>query len=244
MTKRQQKLLQDISKQAINLDWNVAFAGKAKGNQHLVRVNKIAQFLQQSEGGDEFITLAAAWVHDAILSEKLDDRPNEIFSFSKRFLNQFKNLKEDERQVIAICVASHESGENKSIEAQIVHDADVIDKSGMLGVIRHIWKMTNMIHNRIIQSYHDIDELKQHLLFRSTKVNTRSAKKIIALLNTSQADFFKYNNHPDVIKKISQMAMKGVISDDIARELHNLYGEENFAQQLNRQLDVSYLENI
>lgn len=242
MTKRQQQLLELISQKAIDLDWNIAFGGKAKGNQHLQRVNKIAHFLQQNEGGDKFITLASAWVHDVILSEKLDNNADEVFSFTKRFLDQFEELKEDEKQKIASNVATHENGENTSIEAQIVHDADVIDKSGMLGVIRHVWKMTNMIHNRIISSDQDIDELKQHLLFRSIKVKTKTARMILASLNIAQKKIFEYKNHKQIIKKISQLAKQAVISDDIARELFSLYGRESFAKQLHNQLEVNFIK--
>lgn len=244
MTKRQQKLLKNISLQAINLDWNIAFAGKSKGNRHLFRVNEIAQFLFENEGGDKFITLASAWVHDVTLAEKLDDNPKKISTATQKFLDQFKDLKTEEKLAIVACVATHESGGGVSIESRIVHDADVIDKSGMLGVIRHIWKMTNMIHNRIVKTEKDLDELREHLLFRSSKISTKTAKPLIEFLNSSQNEFFKYKHCKQIFENISKLSSEGMISDNIALQLISQYKSLSFINLLKKQLEVSYLEEV
>ena len=45
-----QAVIQRIKRDAIKLDWDVAFGGKARGNRHLFRINKIIKYLLTKEG--------------------------------------------------------------------------------------------------------------------------------------------------------------------------------------------------
>jgi HD superfamily phosphodiesterase len=237
---KQTELLAKIGQAAINLDWNIAFSGKSYGNHHLERVNKITSYLLSEVPADVFLTLAAAWVHDTTLAVELDDDPDSIFSFTLSFLEQFQDLAEAQRREIARCVSSHETGDNASLEAQIVHDADVIDKSGMLGVIRHIWKMTNMIHSRVLDSAEDVAELHAHLQSRAVKVKTPLAMELIQKLNLALPDFFEHPQCQEIVFFISERANQGKISDEIADELIQKY-EFSFISSLKSQIECSYL---
>jgi uncharacterized protein len=242
MTNRQKKLLNQIGKEAVRLDWEEAFDGKAYGNKHLHRVKKIAKFMVNREGGDEFVVLAGAWVHDVILAVEADDDSEKIAKFTGDFLKNFKGLKMDELKRIVDCAAEHESGDSLSLEAKIVHDADVIDKSGMLGVVRHIWKMTNMLKNRLLSGSRDLRELEEHLKMREKKLFTRTAKVLGRELNKDRKLYFKDLDFAlSLMGEISEMASNGMISDEIANKLCK--DQEHLSLvALKRQLSCKYLK--
>jgi len=242
MNKRQKKLLSEISKKAVESDWNIAFGGKSKGNKHLFRVNEISKLLQSIEGGDPFIAQAGAWVHDVSLAIKNDNNPEVIRDYTDEFLSQFADLTNAEHIQIVECATHHETGDkNVSIEAKIVHDSDVIDKSGILGIIRHVWKMTNLIENRILNKSPDVNQIRNHLSLRERRVFTETAKLIVSDLNIQMNNFFLDNKEAlKYIKMISEFAMAGQTSDQIANTLVREQDDDIF-RFLSSQLDMSYL---
>ena len=242
MDKVKQNLLKILKKGAIDLDWNQAFGGKSKGNRHLLRVNKIAKYLQKQEGGDLFIILAGAWVHDVSLAFGNDNDPKHISKHTTRFLTTIKGLSPDDINKITVCATSHELGKKKiSIEAQIVHDADVIDKSGLLGIIRHVWKMTNMLENRILATKSDLDNLERHLKAREAKIFTSTGKKLTTSLNLQRNLFFKDKDKAlSLMRTISRSAKTGTISDKIAISISQIKSGA-LSKGLNNQLACSYL---
>ena len=136
--------LRRIEKEALRLDWEVTFGGKTKGNKHLWRVVKIASFLARETDANIDIVEAGAWLHDASLVTGSDYNLETVKKFSIKLLHGF-NLSENEREIILDCIVSHEDSKAPgSVEAKIVHDADVLDKLGVLGLIRHSVKSTNM----------------------------------------------------------------------------------------------------
>ena len=60
MDDRQTLLIEALREAAIRLFWESSFEGKAYGSRHLHRVQKIAEYLRQREGGDEFLVSAGA----------------------------------------------------------------------------------------------------------------------------------------------------------------------------------------
>lgn len=242
MIQRKADLLKQIKNESIRLDWEVAFGGKSYGNKHLYRVNKIAKYLQKYEGGDLFLVLASAWCHDVTLAFGIDDDPQKIAGYTKEFLTNFKELREDEiTSIVKIAMEHERGGSGISLEAQIVHDADVIDKSGMLGVVRHIWKTTNMIKERILEGENDLGELERDLIEREKKVFTESAKKIVLTLNAERYLFFASKSQAlEMLYEISKLADKGITSDDISLSLtKNL--DYPCVIALNNQLSCGYL---
>jgi HD superfamily phosphodiesterase len=240
---RQKKILSLLQKEAIDLDWNIAFQGKAKGNRHLFRVNKIIEYLVKKESADYFITVAGGWIHDTSLIEGEDSNSDNVFAFTSRFLSNEKfGLKKEEIQKITAAVASHETSDGTHLSSQIIHDADTLDKSGMLGVIRHIWKMTNMLENRILDRPQDLVTLQHSLEGRQKKLFTESARTLLQKLERGQKLFFENKEAFEVMKRISTQAHAGVISDKIADEIIHLSPNSEVGKLLRTQLQCLYLE--
>lgn len=239
MTKKEQTLVQLIKERAITLDWNVSFNGKSFGNRHLERVQKIATHLQQAEGGDEFIVAAGAWVHDVSLASGNDNDSNLVRNETRKFLLQF-NLEENLADEISEAVACHEGDiDALTIEAKIIHDADAIDKAGILGVIRHIWKTTNLIKMRILDSKQDLIELRNHLEARDQKIYTKSGRKLMNSLNSTLASFWDNEDTMTFMKLVSKAAMEGEISDEIAKKM--ILSTPTHSEAISNQLQCKYL---
>jgi len=244
LTSRQIGLLSQIKKEAIRLDWNVAFGGKSAGNNHLSRVNKIAKHLFDNEGGDEFCVLAGAWSHDVSLAFGSDYDSKFVEEHTREFLDRFNDLSKNEIATILQCATGHENGKgNLPLEAKIVHDADVVDKSGMLGVIRHIWKMTNMLEKRILVGQADLAILVAHLESRKLNLFTETAKKLVSKLGASKDVFVQDNNFSlEMLTLISKLSMEGKTSDYIAEWLILKYDHKSLNGLCN-QLSCNYLDS-
>ncbi len=221
MDRRKTELLKKIGEQAVGQLWREAFGGKAYGSRHLYRVNEIARYLWEREGGDEFLILATAWVHDVSLAQGDDSDSAKVEAFTMGFLRKFETLSEAESRMIARCAGAHETGgEDLPLEARIVHDADVLDKSGMLGVVRHIWKMTHMLKGRVLITENDLDELRNHLMEREGKLFSKTARNLGKILNEPGKLFFEDREFAvKTMTWISNLDQRGVICEKVAEML-------------------------
>ena len=95
MDDRQKQLIKEISEKALRLFWEESFGGMAYGARHLQRVQLIAEFLCEMEGGDEFLVLAGAWAHDVALAHGPDYDPEKVVVLTRKFLKQFELLRKD-----------------------------------------------------------------------------------------------------------------------------------------------------
>ncbi|HEU5378689.1 MAG TPA: HD domain-containing protein [Ktedonobacteraceae bacterium] len=226
------QILEQIKKYALAIDWNIAFGGKSKGNEHLFRVVKIARFLASKEGAIPEICEAGAWLHDIGLIAGNDNEPLKIKAIAEGFLSQLQLDKESQRS-IAQCVETHEGGtEAATLEAKIVHDADALDKLGLLGVIRHTWKMINLIHPDALPEEIFIT-LQNHLYERRHRLYTTTAKRLALVHSASMDRFFQDRTKAlALIEKISKLAEKGLISDEIAKRLLMEDDHPGLAEQL------------
>ena len=242
MDKRKTELLRDIGEQAVQQFWRESFGGKTHGSQHLYRVNRIAKHLWEKEGGDEFLILATAWVHDVFLAEGDDSDSEKVALFTLDFLRKFEALSETERRTIAQCAGAHEmGGEDLPLEARIVHDADVLDKSGMLGVIRHIWKMTHMLKGRLLNTEDDFDELRDHLQKREGNLFSETAKQLGKILNEPRELFFE--DRAFAVKTmiwISNLDQQEVLCEEVAKMLLRKNNHPSLVL-LNDQLSCAFL---
>jgi len=242
MNKTLEELIKKIGLDAVKFDWEVAFGGKSYGNNHLFRVNKIARFLQEKEGGDLTVVLLGAWVHDVTLSSGSDYEEKKVEFETRKFLESYKDLPSDLREKAIQCAVSHESeDEVKSLEAKIVHDADALDKCGALGIVRHIWKMTNLLESRVLDGEKDLKVLENHLLNRQTHLQTETAKKLAEVLNRDGNEFFADRKEAiRLMEEISDQAWEGTISDNIVSWLMQ-NEKRKWVNALDRQINCSYL---
>jgi len=233
-------ILLKIKKLALKTDYNVAFGGKSKGNRHLLRVVRVAKFLAQKAGADESVAVAGAFLHDTALPSGNDYDYLQNKRIVKDLLKPF-NLSQIELHRIAECVASHEGTTSpKTLEAKVVHDADVLEKLGLLGIIRHTWKLTNSgkIDYKIITDK-NIKIILDHIKWRRKKLQTPMAKKIGKYLSTP----IDKQKAKMIVTLSSGMAFKGIITEKIAFVLQKcLNKEEN--QKLREQLNLGYLSKF
>lgn len=237
-----QEKLQKIKKIALDIDHNKAFGGKSKGNRHLERVVKTARFLAQKLNADEDMVLVAAYLHDAALPTKNDDDYQANKTLIRKILKQSGIVFDDSFiSRAAEAAASHEGIEPpKTLEAKIVHDADVIEKIGLLGIIRHTWKLTNYGKiNPENLSDNDILSVIDHIKWRINILETKPAK-VIAEKNNCKISMKTLRK---IMPIISLSASRGVITEKIAKRIKPFLSEKQFAS-LRSQIDLKYLKTL
>lgn len=108
---------------------------------HIHRVLNNAKKIQNIEGGDLFIVLAGAYLHD-VMDDKLINDPKKARDELGHFLSDIELNEEKEHlfEVIDNVSFSHQLEEKKqldlSVEAKIVQDADRLDAIGAIGIGR------------------------------------------------------------------------------------------------------------
>ncbi|OGW88451.1 MAG: hypothetical protein A3A73_01310 [Omnitrophica bacterium RIFCSPLOWO2_01_FULL_50_24] len=229
-----------IKKLGIETDWNDAFAGKSKGNRHLFRVVRLARYMAKRLSANVSIVEAGAWLHDSALPSGNDYDYKKNRRIVKKLLSPF-NLSTREINAVAECVAAHEgTSKPKTVEAKIVHDTDVLEKSGMLGIIRHTWKMANsgmLLPGHITRK--DAAKILNHLQWRSKKLQTSLGKKIHSYVTIpiTQA------KAQEIISFVAEKAVTGIVTEKIA---HLIYKKLTAIQQkrLKEQMNQDYLRRF
>jgi uncharacterized protein len=239
LTPEQLKKIQDFS---IHMDWDVAFDGKSRGNMHLYRVNQLARYLVEVEGGEKDIVLASAWLHDIGLVE---GNLGHCFKGAKTARNFLAEIGVDYDTILKIvhCIEAHDGEiEAKSLEAKVVHDADTVDKMGPLGIIRQDWKMANVDYHQ-----YTIDDLigflPEHLQERRNNLYLDSAIAVADRYAIAVDSFFRNeDNARYVLKEICDLAKEGVPTE-VAVERIRRKGlfEMEFRNALDEQLLLSFL---
>jgi uncharacterized protein len=109
---------------------------------HFKRVVKAAKMLCASEGAKAEVVVPAAWLHDFVIIPKNDPRRKQASQLSAeaaiKFLRElgYPEIYFDD---IAHAIAAHSFSANietRTVEAQIVQDADRLDGLGAIGVAR------------------------------------------------------------------------------------------------------------
>ena len=239
------ELLDRISKLAIELDWDVAFAGKSKGNRHLERTTKIAGYLLSEVGekcGDRFVVLAGAWLHDVGLINGNWEHASGGKAIASALLRCL-GVKDATRERIEHCVEAHDRGvegggvEARTVEAKIVHDADTLDKIGPLGVLRHSWKMSLELTPAQLLAH-----LPGHLGERKENLYLDISREIAAPYEDTLRDFFADETAAlSVLETIGQCARDGIPSEDVVEHLERV-ASQKFLKVLKGQLELKILE--
>ena len=231
------KNIQEIKKLGITIDHDMAFGGKSKGNKHLFRVVAIAKHLALKTNADILVVEAGAWLHDTALPSGDDYNYKNNKEILLNLLSR-TNISAEDKNLISECVASHEGTKiPKTLEAKIVHDADVLEKVGLLGIIRHTWKLTNLEKinpNNITDR--DVKKIIEHIEWRGKRLQTSGARKIQKYLTVP----IKIDQAKTLISLISEMADKGIVTEKIAMVLSkHLNKRQN--EKLTEQLSLRYL---
>lgn len=109
---------------------------------HFKRVVRTAKALCLEENAKMEVVMPAAWLHDLVIIPKNDPRRSQASRLSAEAATQFlKSIGYPEVYFdeIAHAVAAHSFSANietKTIEAQIVQDADRLDGLGAIGIAR------------------------------------------------------------------------------------------------------------
>ena len=109
---------------------------------HFKRVVKIAKAICEKENAKAEVVIPAAWLHDFVIVPKNDPRRKQASQLSaKEAIHFLKELSYPEKYFdeIAHAVAAHSFSANietKTLEAQIVQDADRLDGLGAIGIAR------------------------------------------------------------------------------------------------------------
>lgn len=231
-------ILSKIRKLAFQIDWDIAFNGKSKGNKHLFRIVKIAKFLAKKTGANLFIVEAGALLHDTALPFGNDSNYKHTKKRAINLLQRF-NLTQSELDKIADCVASHEGTvKPKTLEAKVVHDADVLEKSSILGIIRHTWKLVNLkkINGDKITNK-EVKEILQHLKWRRARLQITISKELSQRLDANlDTDQVK-----KIIQKTAKLAEEAIVTEKIVTALYKQLNS-NQLSILKSQLDLKYLQ--
>ena len=229
-----------IKRLAIETDWNGAFSGKSMGNRHLFRVVKLARHMAKRLGAEAEIVEAGAWLHDTALPSGNDYSYKRNKQIVEKLLKDFQ-LSEKESGTIAECVASHEGTKRpRTLEAKIVHDADVLEKTGILGIIRHTWKLTNsgrLSWGNITKG--DTEKVLAHLQWRSNKMQTSLGKTISSYLSVP----ITVEQATVIISIVAPKAFCGVVTEKIAPLLYKRLTAPQ-KNRLREQLSMSYLKKF
>ena len=232
--------LEKIKKIALKIDNDIAFGGKSKGNKHLLRVVRIAEFLGRKKGANISVIIAGAFLHDAALPSGDDYNYSKNKKIVKSLLKTL-DLSQNEIDKIAECVASHEGlVKPKSLEAKIVHDADVLEKVGLLGIVRHTWKLTNLkkISHKGINN-NDIKTILDHIEWRRKRLQIPLSKKIGKYLLVP----INNNKAREIISLTANMAFDGVVTEKITVVVRK-YLNQKQNEKLKEQLNLRYLRNF
>jgi len=110
--------------------------------EHTIRVYKNAQKICKKEKANEKLVLSAALLHDIISYPKSDKRSKissiESAKKSKEILEKF-DFSKDEIIIILDAIRDHSFSQNKipkTLEGQILQDADRLDALGAIGIAR------------------------------------------------------------------------------------------------------------
>lgn len=109
---------------------------------HFKRVVKVAKLLCESENGNPYVVIPAAWLHDLVIVPKNSPLRSQASRLSAEkaleFLNSI-NYPDKYHASIAHAIEAHSFSagiEAKTLEAKIVQDADRLDGLGAIGIAR------------------------------------------------------------------------------------------------------------
>ena len=244
-----------IEGKAVHYDWNLAFDGKSRGNQHLARTVRLVGYLWEQVHGpvdnvketetliELDIAIAGALLHDIGL---VNGNPGHCFTgkiIAGPILKDIGVSKEHIGQILH-CIEAHD-GEvpAKTQEAMFVHDADTIDKLGPLGAIRHIWKLSLMEKEEF-----DVDKLlkkvPEHLESRFNTLYLIQSKALGSKLKPYQKKMFEDTEVFNKLVNFIYTSSEGGIPVDIMLEslIKNIDFEPEIVNSIKKQVELKIID--
>ncbi len=139
---------------------------------HSLRVICNAEYIARVEGGNLKIIIPAALFHDAITHPKDDPRaqhaPEESARITRAILEQLPDYTEEEIVRVEQAIREHSYSRNitpTSLESQIVQDADRLEATGAIAIMRTFCSTGQMKR----QFYHSHDPFCEHRTPTSTQ---------------------------------------------------------------------------
>lgn len=178
---------------------------------HAIRVYKNAKAILMLEGGNERIVLISALVHD-VIDPKLFDNHREQQAKLLIFLQTLGCSQSELEQIFYIIENISYKGGNgepvKTLEAQIVQDADRLDAIGAIGIGRTFMyggsKGSKMYDENIsVMEFEDEATYRNH---QGTVINHFYEKlfKLKDLMNTETAKRLASKRHEFMVKFVEQ----------------------------------------
>ena len=155
---------------------------------HTLRVMNNACYIQSSVGGDRYIVVLAALLHDADDKKLFPDSAKDNAN-ARKILKKYEVSEEDTEKITEIirCVSFSSGAEAESTEAEIVQDADRLDALGAIGIARcfaygashgrSIYNEDDFIGNNMLGSESGIAHFYQKLLRPEALMKTEYGKK-------------------------------------------------------------------
>lgn len=114
------------------------------GFDHILRVYRMAERLANAEGADIEIVRAAALLHDAEgpgVEASREGHQHKSALFARQILED-ENWPEERIQAVEHCIRAHRFRDDRepprTLEAQVLFDADKLDAIGAVGAVRSI----------------------------------------------------------------------------------------------------------
>lgn len=236
-----EEALETIRNYAIHMDWDIAFEGRSRGNQHLHRVNKIVVHLAVLEKARLDISVAGGWLHDMGLVKGNRHHCFRGAGIAREFLTDL-GIGHDITERIVHCIEAHDGEiEAETHEAKVVHDADTIDKMGPFGFIRHVWK-TSLVEDMEMKQL--VRFVREHIARRESKLYFQRSRNLIKGFNSILDEFLSDEVTSERIAGIiSDCAFKGIPSEKVADTiLKDPSPSIRFRDSAKSQMVVDYLD--
>ena len=167
------------------------FAGNADGHglDHSIRVYKNAMLLAETEPtADRFIVALSALLHDADDYKLFQTENNANARSFLKSVNVDRETTDRICEVInSVSFSKNRGKKPKTIEGQIVQDADRLDAIGAIGIARTF--AFGGKHNRSLES--SIDHFHEKLLLLKDMLNTEKAKELAENRHRFMEQFLK-----------------------------------------------------
>jgi len=138
---------------------------------HARRVAGLASRIAMIEGADAEIVIAAAILHDVVIYPKNDERssaaPDESARLAVQLLRKLRHFPTDKIPAVAEAIRSCSFSGGRfisSVEAAVVHDADLLEATGAIAIMR-TFASTGQMGRPL---YDEVDPLR-----RSTEADDR-----------------------------------------------------------------------